>query len=122
MRSHTQPGLTRWSRNGCVVTAPLSALIWLAMAAVYLPLVPAAAMLLTPALSAGNWQRLFDDPQIPQALAATLVSTLIATLGALFIALIFVSTLWPVSAGVGLCTRLPWLLAFPTLLSPPACC
>ena len=50
---------------------PLSALIWLAMAAVYLPLVPAAAMLLTPALSAGNWQRLFDDPQIPQALAAT---------------------------------------------------
>ena len=92
---------------------PLSALIWLAMAAVYLPLVPAAAMLLTPALSAGNWQRLFDDPQIPQALAATLVSTLIATLGALFIALIFVTTLWPGERWRRLCTRLPWLLAVP---------
>ncbi|CAM6254092.1 ABC transporter permease family protein [Enterobacter cloacae] len=92
---------------------PLSALIWLAMAAVYLPLVPAAAMLLTPALSAENWQRLFDDPQIPQALAATLVSTLIATLGALFIALIFVTTLWPGERWRRLCTRLPWLLAVP---------
>lgn len=92
---------------------PLSALIWLAMAAVYLPLVPAAAMLLTPALSAENWQRLFDDPQIPQALAATLVSTLIATFGALFIALIFVTTLWPGERWRRLCTRLPWLLAVP---------
>ena len=60
---------------------PLSGLVWLAMAVIYLPILPAGAMLLAPAFSLTNWQRLLNDPQLPQAAVATLVSTLIATLG-----------------------------------------
>nr|HAS1762096.1 thiamine ABC transporter permease [Enterobacter asburiae] len=74
---------------------PLSGLVWLAMAVIYLPILPAGVMLFAPALSATNWQRLLNDPQLPQATVATLVSTLIATLGALLIALFFVCLLWP---------------------------
>ncbi|HDR2781025.1 TPA: thiamine ABC transporter permease [Enterobacter sichuanensis] len=92
---------------------PLSGLVWLAMAVIYLPILPAGAMLLAPAFSAANWQRLLNDPQLPQAAAATLVSTLIATLGALLIALIFVSLFWPGKRWRRLTTRLPWLLAIP---------
>ena len=61
---------------------PLSGLVWLAMAVIYLPILPAGTMLLAPAFSLTNWQRLLNDPQLPQAAVATLVSTLIATLGA----------------------------------------
>jgi putative thiamine transport system substrate-binding protein len=46
---------------------PLSGLVWLAMAVIYLPILPAGAMLLAPAFSATNWQRLLNDPQLPQA-------------------------------------------------------
>ncbi len=92
---------------------PLSGLVWLAMAVIYLPILPAGTMLLAPAFSAANWQRLLDDPQLPQAALATLVSTLIATLGALLIALIFVSLFWPGKRWRRLTTRLPWLLAIP---------
>ena len=92
---------------------PLSGLVWAAMAVIYLPLLPASGMLLTPAFSPGNWATLFADPQLPQALAATLVSTLIATLGSLFIALILLALLWPGEGWQRLSTRLPWLLAVP---------
>lgn len=92
---------------------PLSWAIWLAMAVIYLPLLPAGAMLAGPALSWTNWQWLLNDPQLPQALIATLVSTLIATLGALFITLGFVTLLWPGERWRRLCTHLPWLLAVP---------
>ena len=92
---------------------PLSGLVWLAMAVIYLPILPAGAMLLAPAFSLTNWQRLLNDPQLPQAAVATLVSTLIATLGALFIALLLVSLLWPGKRWRRLTTRLPWLLAIP---------
>ena len=54
---------------------PLSGLVWAAMAVIYLPLLPASGMLLAPAFSLSNWAALFADPQLPQALAATLVST-----------------------------------------------
>lgn len=103
---------------------PLSGLVWLAMAVIYLPILPAGAMLLAPAFSLTNWQRLLNDPQLPQAAVATLVSTLIATLGALFIALLLVSLLWPGKRWRRLTTRLPWLLAIPMWRSPPAryCC
>ena len=57
----------------------LSALVWLAMAVIYLPMLPAAGLLLAPAFSPDDWQSLMSDPQLPQALAATLVSALIAT-------------------------------------------
>lgn len=92
---------------------PLSWLIAIAIAAIYLPLFPAGVMLAVPALSLANWQSLFDDPQLPQALAATLVSTLIATLGALVIALGCVAALWPGERWRRLHTHLPWLLAVP---------
>ncbi|MHC0025130.1 ABC transporter permease family protein [Enterobacter vonholyi] len=92
---------------------PLSGLVWLAMAVIYLPLLPAGAMLLAPAFSVTNWQQLLNDPQLPQAAVATLVSTLIATLGALLIALFLVSLLWPGKRWRRLITRLPWLLAIP---------
>lgn len=74
---------------------PLSWLVWLAMAVIYLPLLPAAAILFAPAFSLNNWQLLLNDPQLPQATVATLVSTLIATLGSMFIALVIVALLWP---------------------------
>lgn len=92
---------------------PLSGLVWAAMAVIYLPLLPASGMLLAPAFSPGNWATLFADPQLPQALAATLVSTLIATLGSLFIALTLLALLWPGEGWQRLSTRLPWLLAVP---------
>lgn len=91
----------------------LSGLVWLAMAVIYLPLIPAGAMLLAPAFSAARWQALLSDPQLPQAFIATLVSALIATLGALFIALLLVSALWPGERWQRLSARLPWLLAVP---------
>ncbi|MBT1881958.1 ABC transporter permease family protein [Enterobacter mori] len=92
---------------------PLSAAIWLVMAVIYLPLLPAVAMLFTPALSLDSWQALADDPQLPQAFAATLVSTVLATLGSLVIALGFITLLWPGERWRRLCTQLPWMLAVP---------
>ncbi|UYM56283.1 thiamine ABC transporter permease [Leclercia adecarboxylata] len=92
---------------------PLSGLAWLLMAAVYLPLLPAFGLLLPPIFSLENWRALAADPQIPQALAATLVSTLIAAAGALMLALAVVAALWPGSRWRRLCNLLPWLLAIP---------
>lgn len=92
---------------------PLGGLSLLVMAAIYLPLLPAGGLMLAPAFSPDGWQALLTDPQVPQALAATLISTLIATLGSLFIALVGVAALWPGKAWQRLSTRLPCLLAIP---------
>ena len=92
---------------------PLSWLAWALMAAVYLPLLPAFALLLPPVFSLDNWRALVTDPQLPQALIATLVSTLIAAAGALLLALAVVAALWPGSRWRRLCNHLPWLLAIP---------
>ena len=62
-------------------------LCWGMMLVIYLPLLPAAGILLAPALSLTHWQSLLSDPQLPQAVAATLVSTLIAVGGALLLLL-----------------------------------
>jgi len=83
------------------------------MAVVYLPLFPAVVLLLPPVFSLENWRALAADPQIPQALIATLVSTLIAAAGALLLALAVVAALWPGSRWRRLCNHLPWLLAIP---------
>lgn len=88
-------------------------LAWLCMAIVYAPLLPASAELIAPSLSLTRWQALFADPQLPQALLATVVSVGIATAGALFIALSIVVALWPGSRWHRLSSRLPWLLAIP---------
>lgn len=92
---------------------PLGWLVWLAIVAIYAPLFPATVMLLEPALSVAGWQSLFSDPQLPQALLATLVSTAIATVGSLFIALCIVAALWPGKRWQQMNARLPWLLAVP---------
>ncbi|WP_313824801.1 ABC transporter permease subunit [Leclercia sp.] len=92
---------------------PLSGLAWLLMVMVYLPLLPAVVLLLPPVFSLENWRALAADPQIPQALIATLVSTLIAAAGALLLALAVVAALWPGSRWRRLCNHLPWLLAIP---------
>ncbi|CAH6071912.1 ABC transporter permease family protein [Citrobacter koseri] len=88
-------------------------LVWGVMAVIWLPLVPAAFTLITPALSATHWLALFSDPQLPQALRATLVSVTLAATGALAIALTIVVALWPGAKWARLCARLPWLLAIP---------
>lgn len=74
---------------------PLILLAWGAMAAIYLPLLPAAGELVGAARSPAHWRALFADPQLGQALAATLVSTLLSVGGALLIALTIVAALWP---------------------------
>lgn len=91
----------------------LTGLLWVAMGLIYLPLLPAAVQLLPPALTVANWQALFADPQLPQAVLATLVSTLLAVAGALAIALAVVAALWPSAAWQRLVARLPLLLALP---------
>ena len=70
---------------------PLILLAWGAMAAIYLPLLPAAGELVGAARSPAHWRALFADPQLGQALAATLVSTLLSVGGALLIALTIVA-------------------------------
>ena len=92
---------------------PLSWLVGMAMAAIYLPLIPAGVMLIVPAFSAAGWLSLLNDPQLTQALIATLVSTVIATVGSLAIALCVVAALWPGERWRQLSARLPWLLALP---------
>lgn len=74
---------------------PLILLAWGAMAAIYLPLLPAAGELVGAARSPAHWRALFADPQLSQALAATLISTLLSVGGALLIALTIVAALWP---------------------------
>ena len=83
------------------------------VAVIYAPLIPAALTLISPALSLTHWQTLFADPQLPQALLATLVSTTIAAVGALLIALLVIVALWPGPKWQRMCARLPWLLAIP---------
>ncbi|MCW8261949.1 ABC transporter permease subunit [Klebsiella pneumoniae] len=94
---------------------PLILLAWGAMAAIYLPLLPAAGELVGAARSPAHWRALFADPQLGQALAATLVSTLLSVGGALLIALTIVAALWPSARWRRLASRLPLLLAVPHL-------
>ncbi len=62
-----------------------------------------------------HWRALFADPQLGQALAATLVSTPLSVGGALLIALTIVAALWPSARWRRLASRLPLLLAVPHL-------
>lgn len=91
----------------------LTALCWGLMLFIYLPLLPAAELLLSPAISVAHWRQLFNDPQLPQAIISTLVSTLIGVGGALLLALLAITTLWPSPRWQRLASRLPWLLALP---------
>jgi len=91
----------------------LTLLAWGAVGMLYLPLIPGAGLLLAPAFSAEHWRALLGDPQLPQAVAATLVSTLIAVAGALLIALSAIAACWPSRQWRQLSSRLPLLLAVP---------
>jgi putative thiamine transport system permease protein len=91
----------------------LIALLWAAMGLIYLPLLPAAVQLFSPAFSPANWLALFRVPQLPQAALATFISTLVALVGALLIALTVVAALWPSRHWQWLSARLPLLLALP---------
>lgn len=110
----------RWNKNGYTVTVRINLLLWAMIAVIYAPLIPAALTLISPALSLTHWQALFADPQLPQALLATLVSTTIAAVGALLIALLVIVALWPGPKWQRMCARLPWLLAIPHVALPPA--
>ncbi len=83
-----------WNKNGYAVTVRINLLLWAMVAVIYAPLIPAALTLISPALSLTHWQALFADPQLPHALLATLVSTTIAAVGALLIALLVIVALW----------------------------
>ena len=91
----------------------LRLLAWAAVALIYLPLLPAVSMMTLPALRLTLWQSLVAAPQFWQALAATLVSTLLSVGGALIITLSVVAVLWPSSGWRRLAARLPLLLAVP---------
>ncbi|WP_426617065.1 ABC transporter permease subunit [Raoultella sp. R2A007] len=88
-------------------------LAWGSMVLIYLPVLPGIALMIAPALQLASWQALFADPQLWQALAATLVSTLLAVAGATAITLTIVSALWPSRGWQRLASRLPLLLAVP---------
>ncbi|WEF26386.1 ABC transporter permease subunit [Klebsiella aerogenes] len=88
-------------------------LTWGAIALIYLPLLPAAALMAAPAVNAEAWRALFSDPQLAQALTATLASTLLAVGGALLITLTVIAALWPSDGWQRLAGRLPLLLAVP---------
>lgn len=101
----------------------LRLLAWAAVALIYLPLLPAAALMALPALRRARWLSLFADPQFSQALAATLVSTLLSVGGALIITLTVVAALWPSGGWRRLAARLPLLLAVPHVaFAPQPCC
>jgi ABC-type uncharacterized transport system, permease component len=84
-----------------------------AMLIIYLPLFPALWLLLRPAFFPDNWALLASDPQLIQAVTATLVSTGIAVSGALIFSLLIITALWPSVGWQRLTSRLPLLLALP---------
>lgn len=110
----------RWNKNGYTVTVRINLLLWAMVAVIYAPLIPAALTLISPALSLTHWQALFADPQLPQALLATLVSTTIAAVGALLIALLVIVALWRGRNGSVCAPVCRGCSPFPMWLLPPA--
>ncbi|MFH7092066.1 thiamine ABC transporter permease, partial [Klebsiella pneumoniae] len=74
---------------------PLILLAWGAMAAIYLPLLPAAGELVGAARSPAHWRALFAPPHLCHALAATLLFPLFYPGGALLIGLTILPALLP---------------------------
>lgn len=111
--NRTPHGLTPRSRNGFAATEPAKR-AGLGGNGGHLS---ATASRQRHAAGPGVFSRQLGDavcrPAAPQALTATLVSTLIATLGSLFVALTLLALLWPGEGWQRLSTRLPLLLAVP---------
>lgn len=91
----------------------LTALAWAAVGVIYLPLLPAGLIIISPALHLNSWLTLLADAQLPGALLATLVSTAVALTSALAIAMFTIAALWPSRRWQRLVSRLPLLLALP---------
>lgn len=90
-----------------------SLLAMLPVALVFLPVLPGLYWALGPAWDLGVWQALWFDPQWPQALRATLVSSLLSTLLACALAGVLAMLHYPGALWRGLQRRLPLLLALP---------
>ena len=90
----------------------LTALCCAGMLVIYLPLFSAVEFL-RPAFALDNWRLLFGDPQLNQAVSATLISTLVAVGGALALTLLIIAALWPSAAWQRFTLRLPLMLALP---------
>ncbi len=89
---------------------------WLALAPVVLifgPLLPGLLWALAPTLDGAVWLDLWMDAQWPQALRATLVSSLLGSALALTFAMLLASWHYPGTLWLALQRRLPLLLALP---------
>ncbi len=111
----------RWNMNGYTVTVRINLFAVGDDGGDLSTAIPAALTLISPALSLTHWQALFADPQLPQALMATLVSTTIAAVGALLIALLVIVALCGLGRNGSVCA--PFCRGcspFPMWLLPPA--
>lgn len=88
-------------------------LAWPLMGLIFLPLLPGFIMMVKPLFNGAVWLEIWQNSQLPQALLATLVSTLISVCGALVLSLTILCGLWPGMRWQRYVHRLPLLLAFP---------
>ncbi|MBJ3813953.1 ABC transporter permease subunit [Shimwellia pseudoproteus] len=79
------------------------------------PILPGLYNCVQALASPPGWGLLLGEAQLPRALAATLISTLVALGGALLLVLVIVSASWPGPRWQRQLRQLPWLLAVPHL-------
>ena len=80
---------------------------------VFAPLLPGLFWALVPGLSLDVWRDLLANPEWPQALLATLISSFLSTLVALLLAGVMAMQLYPGSGWMRLQRRLTLQLAVP---------
>lgn len=85
----------------------------LAVGLVFVPVLSGLALLAPPLLQGDTWLALWQDPQWPEALIATLVSTSLSVGGALLLTLIVLCGLYPGERWQRYLQRPPLLLALP---------
>lgn len=85
----------------------------LATGLVFMPVLPGLALMVPPLLKGDAWLALWQDPQWPEALIATLVSTALSVGGALLLTLVILCGLFPGERWQRYLQRLPLLLALP---------
>lgn len=88
-------------------------LAWLMVGLVFIPLLPGLILMANPLFKSEVWLEIWRDSQWPQALQATLISTLISVCGALGLSLTILCGLWPTVRWQRYVQHLPLLLAFP---------
>lgn len=93
--------------------APASGLALLPVALIFGPLLPGLFWALAPALDGAVWLALWLDAQWPQALRATLLSSLLGSALALAMVMLLASWHYPGTLWLTLQRRLPLLLALP---------